>query len=88
MASKNDKREELEMTQLIGDQGTECDWDAYAVKNDDGTYKLKRENGTGPYRIDEPLDRGLREDLYSLIFATTIRPEYVLHYKKKHEQKQ
>ena len=42
----------------------------------------------GPYRIDLPLDGGLREDLYSMIFASCFRAEYILYYKNKINEKE
>ena len=41
----------------------------------------KRECGAGPYRIGKNIK--LRDDLYSMLFATSIRAEYVFHYWKK-----
>jgi len=42
-----------------------------------GEDNLKRKPGTGPYRILKPIQ--MRDDLYSMIFATCFHPEYVLH---------
>ena len=60
------------------------------MKNDEGfersadTYgESQRDTGMGPYRIDKPLGGGLRDDLYSMIFASTFHPEYILHYREK-----
>ena len=69
---------------LIRDEGID--------REDDHYDNVERDNGCGPLRIDKVISAegqgGLREDLYSLIFASTLRPEYVLHYKMKHKKKE
>jgi len=69
---------------LIEDEGFDRKEDHYDNK--------PRDNGSGPLRIDKVISAdthpGFREDLYSLIFASALRPEYVLHYKLKQEKKE
>lgn len=51
-----------------------------------GEENLKRRPGTGPYRIKKPIQ--MREDLYSMIFATCFHPEYVLHAETEADKKE
>ena len=38
---------------------------------------IKREAGSGPVRINERMS--IRDDLYSLLFVTTLHAEYIWH---------
>ena len=40
-----------------------------------GDDEMIRKAGTGPYRLRKPIQ--MRDDLYSMIFATCFHPEYV-----------
>ena len=52
---------------------------------DDSYGKKKRDRGSGPYRLGEPIE--IREDLYSMIFATCFHPEYVKHVEDEQAKK-
>ena len=74
----------IEESQLIEDEGFD--------RKDDHYENLHRENGVGPCRLNKVISDdtrgGLREDLYSLIFASTYRAEYVVHYRKEEDKKE
>ena len=59
--------EELDEDEYLKDGGFNTE--GYGVNKDD------RDRGSGPYRLHEPIE--IREDLYSMIFATCFHPEYV-----------
>ena len=59
--------EELDEDEYLKDGGFSTE--GYGVNKDD------RDRGAGPYRLHEPIE--IREDLYSMIFATCFHPEYV-----------
>lgn len=58
--------------------------DAFNI-NDEPYADQVRELGSGPARINQPIE--VREDLYSYIFSLSFHPEYVYACEKENDEK-
>jgi len=52
-----------------------------------GANYPERDAGTGPYRIDKTLVGKLNNELYSMIFVSCFRAEYVCKFKRQEDEK-
>ena len=74
-----------------GEEGEEGDKEPnpsryyYDYRGENGE-KYFREAGSGPYRIGKPITTRL--DIYSMLFVSSVRPEYIHHFKTKEEKRQ
>ena len=76
--SERIKLEKLEDDMLEEDEGVgEAKWYGHDIES--------RDIGNGPYRIGEPLKGKVNNDLYSMIFVSCFRSEYVLELKRKED---
>ena len=87
---KSDLKKEDEKERIRLEKMEEEDLDEDELNNDEGIADegygdVKRERGSGPYRLRKKIE--IRDDLYSMIFATCYHPEYVKHARKVIEDK-
>ena len=74
--------EDQEKEETAGEDPTRFHYD-FRGKNGEKYY---RDPGTGPYRIGRTIK--VRPDLYSMLFVSSMRPEYIFHIKCLEEKKQ